>query len=135
MLLLFGVTHDRTMCWGRMEPITKFIIAFVLALLAGLIAAKRDRSGWLFFLGAAVGAPVAAIAMSVLSRGGETAMTLGMLGLPTIVVITALAVRTGDQVATEEGSFRGKRKCPFCAESVRAEASKCKHCGSVIEPI
>lgn len=27
------------------------------------------------------------------------------------------------------------RKCPFCAEGVRAEAIKCKHCGSELESI
>jgi len=25
------------------------------------------------------------------------------------------------------------RKCPFCAEQIRKEAVKCKHCGSAIE--
>jgi hypothetical protein len=26
------------------------------------------------------------------------------------------------------------RPCPFCDEDIRAAASKCKHCGSVVEP-
>ena len=26
------------------------------------------------------------------------------------------------------------RKCPFCAEEIRREAVKCKHCGSDVEP-
>jgi phage shock protein PspC (stress-responsive transcriptional regulator) len=25
------------------------------------------------------------------------------------------------------------RRCPWCAESIRAEALKCRHCGSVLE--
>jgi hypothetical protein len=28
----------------------------------------------------------------------------------------------------------GMKRCPFCAEEVRAEAAKCKHCGSALEP-
>lgn len=27
------------------------------------------------------------------------------------------------------------RRCPFCAEDIRVEAIKCKHCGSMIEPV
>jgi hypothetical protein len=29
----------------------------------------------------------------------------------------------------------GSRKCPSCAESIKAEAKACKHCGRNVEPV
>lgn len=33
------------------------------------------------------------------------------------------------------GADHGVRKCPMCAEEIRAEAVKCKHCGSDVDPL
>lgn len=30
---------------------------------------------------------------------------------------------------------QGQRPCPFCAEPIRVEAIKCKHCGSKVEAL
>lgn len=32
-------------------------------------------------------------------------------------------------LAGKEGAAKGERKCPFCAEFIKAEARVCKHCG------
>ena len=39
------------------------------------------------------------------------------------------------QVMPPSQSRQILRQCPFCAEDVRVEAIKCKHCGSAIEPV
>ena len=32
-----------------------------------------------------------------------------------------------------KGFSEGFRKCPFCAEEIKTEALKCKHCGSMLD--
>jgi hypothetical protein len=50
--------------------------------------------------------------------------------LSPIIAAVALAVIGEDQEATYEA--RDLRKCPMCAELIKAEAVKCKHCGADI---
>jgi len=32
-------------------------------------------------------------------------------------------------------SVGGQRECPFCAELIKMQAVKCKHCGSLVKPL
>lgn len=77
----------------------------------------------------------AAIVMSNKGRSGCGGFALGFL-LGPIGLIIALVMSADEhgieKAALEEGKLR---KCPFCAELIKAEASKCRHCGSRVDPL
>ena len=60
---------------------------------------------------------------------------LGFLLGPIGLLITL--VSSTDQAQLDSASLASglNRKCPFCAELVRAEAKKCRHCGSELPPL
>lgn len=84
--------------------------------------------GWLIF------AFVAAWIASSKGRSGFGIFILSVLLSPLVGIIVALAMQRGEQVQASAvvhgGVSREYLKCPFCAEAVRFEALKCKHCGS-----
>ncbi|AIJ06985.1 MULTISPECIES: zinc ribbon domain-containing protein [Edwardsiella] len=49
-----------------------------------------------------------------------------------VAIIHALLISKNDKAIEDKQLENGMRKCPFCAELVKKEAIKCKHCGSDI---
>lgn len=85
-----------------------FLVAAVLGIIPALIAQSKGRSfiaWWLY----------------------------GFL-LFIIALVHSLVIKKDAKVAEQEMIADGMRKCPFCAEMVRKEAVKCKHCGSDLTP-
>lgn len=80
--------------------------------------------GWLIF------SLVAAWIASSKGRSGFGIFILSLLLSPLVGIIVALVMQRQEAQVSQGGVSREFWKCPFCAEAVRFEAVKCKHCGS-----
>lgn len=84
-----------------------FLAWVACGILAAVVAANKGRSGFGWFLLGFLLGPFALILALVISKNQAAV----------------------EQQAVESGEMR---KCPFCAELIRAEAVKCRFCGSEV---
>lgn len=71
---------------------------------------------------------IAAVIYSNKGRSGLTAFIVGFLFGPIGVILAALTPADTAAVERKAVTTGSMKKCPFCAELVRAEATVCKHC-------
>lgn len=79
-----------------------------------------------------------AIIASSKGRSGFGWLVLGLIfGVLALLAVGFMpAVKTGDAMQKMgQPPIAPERKCPFCAETIKAEAIVCKHCGRDVEPV
>lgn len=116
-----------------MQPIFGFSLYLAAVAVIWIIASKRGRAGWAFALGCLIAGPILARVGYSASQSSVGAAFTAFLA-PALAFVVALSAPSSEQKAVEEGAHGGFRKCPFCAEAIRIEAVKCKHCASDLSP-
>lgn len=117
-----------------MEPIFGFLLFGIASVVTAIVAKKRGRSGLLVFVFCVVAGFILVVVTNN-AGGGAVGAAFAAFAAPVAALIWATSTQSSEQLAVSNGEHGEFKKCPFCAESVRKEAVKCKHCGSTLDSV
>jgi hypothetical protein len=118
-----------------MEPIYGFMLYVFCAAIIAAIAGKKGLTWWAYLIGILVAGPVSVMGLSIATQATATGFQAACFAFlfPAGAFLYVLFAPNAQGLATKKGEFGEYKKCYACAEPVRIEAIKCKHCGSSLE--
>ena len=112
-------------------PLICVILFFVISALSAFIANMKGRNGWKLFLkmnGAALAVDVFMLLAFPDLEHRRLGVTLVILAGGVVALGMTIFSPNSMQMAVRDGQYGEYKRCPLCAEPVRVEAIKCKHC-------
>lgn len=112
-------------------PVFAFVLWLVFAVLVGIIASSKGRSGFGYFLLSIVLSPLIGflfvVAMPKVDKD-ESEQKNDKVAKP---AVTRNTVRS--QPSAPLSTFKDTRSCPKCAEDIKKAATVCRFCGHELE--
>lgn len=116
-------------------PLILVIPFLLISAIAAFVANMKGHSGWKLFLkmnAAALAIDVFMLLAFPDLEHRRLGVTLVILAGGVVALGMAILSPNSMQIAVRDGQYGEYKRCSQCAEPVRKEALKCKHCQSTL---